>query len=481
MKILTNFFCIILLFTSTVVFKNYNALSFNKLKTQTQLPIMIINKATNFCLTSQIGEYVNFEKCSNKPSQLWLENFDDFNSMILINYENSLILSDIAQNQEVQILKGNDNQLWHGDVSRNSENFFTIQNKLSLNCLSINSDPHDNKSISTYCNTEDDLQLFIFKIPEQKIQQKKNVGQFLIQNFSGLCVTRTTPPRLSECNAELNQLWLYNQPKKSITSLDEKDYLKFSNDNLQVEITNSTNFEDKTTKFFGFKTINDNIIIENINSEEKCLGTSEEDIYDPKVIQVDCKSVSKFQQFKFIDVSSYDYFANEFYKNTEKYPFAMKNVYLKNLFSETCLKFDGKNKPILHEACKNAEEFQWKANSFGKDNFYFTTMSEKYLLISRRSMVRGVELFVVENSEDLFDNLTLQFFKLKNVNLFFNYQIVNNDFDLCTTLNPQRKKVSMNKCFDTDKEQYINIVTVDSTPLVLNDKGIIPPYSLPFA
>ena len=211
------------------------------------------------------------------------------------------------------------------------------------------------------------------------------------------------------------------------------------------------------------------------------MATSEEDIYDPKVIQVDCKSASKFQQFKFIDVSSYDYFANEFYKNTEKYPFAMKNVYLKNSFSETCLKFDGKNKPILHEACKNAEEFQWKANSFGKDNFYFTTMSEKYLLISRRSMVRGVELFVVENSEDLFDNLKLQFFKLKNVNLFFNYQIVNNDFDLCTTLSPQRKKVSMNKCFDTDKEQYINIVTVDSTPLVLNDKGIIPPYSLPFA
>jgi len=406
--------------------------------------------------------------------------------MILTNYENSLSLTTSEQYHEVQILKGNDNQLWHGDILQNYENLFTIQNKQSLRCLSVsNNYTNDNKSFSTSCNLLDKKQLFEFiKIPKEKIQSqnKKILGQMLINSNSGLCLSRTNPPRLLECNADLNQLWINNKSQRLITSYDKKEFLKFSKDNLHIEITNSTIFEDGTTKIFQFKSVTtkDYFNLENLKSE-KCLGTNEEDIYDPKVFQVDCNPDSKFQLFKFIDIDSYDYSKIEFFKSTKKYPFVMKNVYLKNSFSNKCLKFDGINKPILNVECKNSEEFQWKIQYFGNENFYLTTKSEKYLLISRKSLLRGEELFAVLNSEEVFDNLTLQFFKLKEIeNFFLNYHLKFNDFGLCPTMEKHKKKISLTKCWDMDKDQYISIVNVDYNPLNLNDKGIIPPYALPF-
>merc|ERR1712032_345432 len=176
---------------------------------------------------------------------------------------------------------------------KNSEDFFTIQNKSSMKCISINSSLQDNRSISTNCNNQDNNQLFEYKIFDDKFPEKKNLGQLLIHTLSGLCLTRTNPPRLEDCNAELNQLWISINPKKTITSPDNEYYLKFSNDQKNIEITNSTHFEDYTTKFFSFKSINQNINIENLLNE-KCLGTNEEDIYDPKVLQTVCGN-TKFQ------------------------------------------------------------------------------------------------------------------------------------------------------------------------------------------
>ena len=59
--------------------------------------------------------------------------------------------------------------------------------------------------------------------------------------------------------------------------------------------------------------------------------------------------------------------------------------------------------------------------------------------------------------------------KLKEIeNFFLNYHLKFNDFGLCPTMEKHKKKISLTKCWDMDKDQYISIVNVDYNPLNLN-------------
>ena len=57
------------------------------------IPLAIVNKLTQFCLTSEIGKDVFLSKCQGFASQLWFEEFDKNNSIVLTNRENGKVLA----------------------------------------------------------------------------------------------------------------------------------------------------------------------------------------------------------------------------------------------------------------------------------------------------------------------------------------------------------------------------------------------------
>jgi len=135
------------------------------------------------------------------------------------------------------------------------------------------------------------------------------------------------------------------------------------------------------------------ITLKNIQSNS-CIGNDDEDRYDISLRSSQCRVNGEEQFFKFVDLTAYDYFTNEIYNGAKKYPFLRKWVYLKNEKTNTCMKFNGIDKPVTDEKCKNLNEFQWKIININHRKFYIVTKKEEYIKL--RAQCRFYKEFRLE-------------------------------------------------------------------------------------
>lgn len=439
-----------------------------------QTPIEIINKQNNLCITSEIGNTF-LSKCQGLDSQLWFEEITESNLMVLFNRENGMVLaSKTDKNQEViesEIYRATKNQFFLIQTSEKFKDFFTIKNSQTSLCLQIKESSNTKLSIQNRdCNTENEAQLFQFtkfNISKHQNINVKPIGQYLIHEKTGLCVSRNKYTlRLQECNGETNQLWFYEKNGGNYMISGDlmsyyiceklQNFSKNLNDIEDDELTiakeynNSCLFmEIKSKKNPGL------ISLKNI-SAKTCLASNDKDIYDIRIKNTECEQNSEEQLLKFVDLNLYDFFNNKLYEGSKKFPFILQWVYLKNSHTNTCLKFNGKDQPVTHENCQNNEAFQWKIININKRRFYIVTKFEDFVLapLPSNSSKEGTQIIAVN-----FDKNNLKeedYIKLRATsNRYKEFRLEFEIDDLCFQYDKKGPIVTQEECFCVEDKQRV--------------------------
>merc|ERR1712032_739134 len=245
----TNFFTIIYLCALFLITHNNLATCLetrlSALEEQQKLPLVVVNKLTDLCLTSELGKDAFLSKCNGFASQLWFEQLDENKSIVLTNRENGMVLA----NNKGQITQ----EIYRG--SKNHQGFFTMLNRQSKLCMQHSTQGQISEST---CVKEEESQLFKFvqfKLLEHQKITVHAIGQLLIHQKTGLCVTKSKYSlNLAECQGNEHQLW-FNEKR-------ENNFAISANHNGQfISVRDSEAIlSDKNDKFNLFSEIPQKII-----------------------------------------------------------------------------------------------------------------------------------------------------------------------------------------------------------------------------
>lgn len=450
-------------------------------------PVAIVNKQTKLCVTAEMGNDVYFSECHGLASQLWFQELNKDNELVLFNRENGMVLSRKSDKNrdrlEIEIYRQTRNQFFGVEISKKNKKYFTIKNELTDTCIQIRENTDTKGLLSDFdvfknisklakaclhqkkCEKENDAQLFKFQKFDLSKSQKlavQPIGQILQHESTGLCVTRNKNIlKLRECSGLSNQLWMnVKDGNANYISGDYKRYYITSEDN-ELSISKT---KDEFCRFneIASKKKDGLISLKNI-STKTCMGSNEDDPFDIKIDFAECKKESKEQLFKFVDLTTYDYFKNELYKSSKKYPFMLQWVYLKNELTNTCLKFNGENKAVTHEKCEKNEAFQWKIININTKKFLIVTKYEDYVLAPKKHTTNtGMQILAVHfNKDKLKEDEYINLFAISNQYKEFKLLQIN---DLnCLDFVRTSTAVTTGECFCQKKCQTVS-------PKILKEK-----------
>merc|ERR1712032_588019 len=452
----TNFFTIIYLCALFLITHNNlaNCLEtrLSALEEQQKLPLVVVNKLTDLCLTSELGKDAFLSKCNGFASQLWFEQLDENKSIVLTNRENGMVLANNKGQITQEIYRGTKNQFFDGELSKKHQGFFSMLNKQSKLCMQHSTQGQISES---NCVKEDESQLFKFvqfKLLEHQKITVHAIGQLLIHQKTGLCVTKSKYSlNLSECQGNEHQLW-FNEKRENNFAISANHNGQF----ISVRDSEAV-LSDKNDKFNLFSEIpqKNNTISLKSTAENLCLGNDEDDQYDIAIKSDECGPDGAEQQFKFVDLTNYHFFDNHLFQGDKKYKFLMRWVFLKNQHTGTCLKFNGNKRPVTHEKCQNLKEYHWKIMNINHRKFYITTKDGEYVLAPKMNKLKtGVRIVAVKYNPDKITEE--EYIKIRaQSNMYDEFRLEYAASDLCFEYDKNGPIVTQGECFCTANGQLI--------------------------
>merc|ERR1712032_1134686 len=433
-------------------------------------PIVVVNKQNDLCLTSETGKNAFMSKCNGFASQLWFEQVDRNNAVVLTNRENGMVLnaSDVDVNQRVY--NGSPNQFFNVRKSAKFEKFFAMENKQNKLCIQANESNESLTQVS--CKDNEEVQLFKFvrfRLQENQHLKVVPTGQLLVHPRTGLCLTKNNKSlKLAECQGDKQQLW-FNEKKDgffAISANHDGSYIRIDDEEATLSDKFGLFKENPSTLFEDGITIQD-------KESGLCLGNEQDDRYDVAIKSDKCGNGEE-QVFRFYEISAFDYYGNTLFKGAKRFKFLMQWIYLKNEHTGTCMKFNGPNEPVTHEKCQNLKQYQWKIINISHRQFYIVTRNEKYVLAPKKNKLKkGVRIVAMKYDKD---NVTAQeYIKIRaQSNLYTEFRLEYAASDLCFEYDKNGPIITQGECFCNIDGQLITPGIIEPEKPILTPVDPVP-------
>ena len=421
----------------------------------------IVNKANNFCVTTDGEKGMIFEKCNGTSKQLWTNTLKE-DSYEIQNQENNNVFTNFngssTDNNIVHNLPINDStaQRYVEFASTVKPGFYLFKNKETNKCITFKSENQVNSQIIQLpCDHNNDFQLFSIKKynavhtqPEKNNPNLTDSSLEIVSKANNFCITTggEMGMLLDKCNGTNKQHWNNTLKNDSYEIQNEENKMVFNNlygddENNNIvhnwPINNSTaqryiEFVSSTKPgFYLFKNVESN----------KCITFRPNNQINSQLVQFPCDDNNDFQLFSFRK------------NNDNQSQSTLINIINKS--SGKCVTSVGNQGMVLNE-CKEQKNQVWRNIKKGADVFEIQNVLNN--LMFENHLNKTDDNNMAQNSPA--NNMTSQkYLEIPSLTNPGYYQFKNVDSNKCITFKPENivaNQLVQFPCDPNDQNQLFN-------------------------